>query len=116
MEESMEKKVFELKNGSYHSSDTNNYVAPAELTVTITLNEYRDLVSTAANTKAKVDEANKDKYKREDEIKKLTEKVNELTSENTDLKSQLYELQKSSIAEEKAQKYGPGTIMYEEDT
>ncbi len=97
MEKTLENEVFELKNGGYKTSDVNNYVAPAELTVTITLNEYRELVSTAANTSAKVDEANKDKYKREDEIKKLNEKLNELKLENTDLKSQLYELQKIAI-------------------
>lgn len=97
MEKTLENEVFELKNGGYKTSDVNNYVAPAELTVTITLNEYRELVSTAANTSAKVDEANKDKYKREDEIKKLNEKLNELKLENTDLKSQLYELQKTAI-------------------
>ena len=94
MDESMDKKIFEFKKGTYDNANKDNFVAPAELTVTITLNEYRDLVSTAANTKAKVDEANKDKYKREDEIKKLNEKIVELTTENTELKSQLYEIQK----------------------
>ena len=111
MDESMDKKIFEFKKGTYDDANKDNFVAPAELTVTITLNEYRALVSTAANTKAKVDEANKDKYKREDEIKKLNEKIVELTTENTGLKSQLYEIQKKVISSE----YGMAVSESEEE-
>ena len=58
--------------GNY-GDDPNNYVAPDEITVRITLAEYRELVSVKAI---------KDKL-----VKKLTE-------ENATLKAELYELRK----------------------
>lgn len=65
-----------------------NFIAPQEITVTITLSEYRDLVSKVATRDADIDKANTDKWKKEDENKKLKAEVSAL-------KAELYELQSS---------------------
>ena len=72
--------------GSY-SDDPNNYVAPDEITVRITLAEYRELVSVKAIKDKLVNDAEYDKYQREADIKRLKE-------ENAALKAELYELRK----------------------
>ena len=77
--------------GSY-GDDPNNYVAPDEITVRITLAEYRELVSVKAVKDKLVKDAEDGKYQRETDIKKLTE-------ENATLKAELYELRKKLDAE-----------------
>ena len=72
--------------GYVSSSDLHNFIAPQEITVTITISEYRDLVKRVATAQTDVDKANADKCKREDENRKLKEEVAEL-------KAKLYELQ-----------------------
>lgn len=74
-------------------SKLQNFVAPHEITVTITLSEYRELVSKAATRDADIDKANADKWTREDENKKLKEEVAEL-------KAKLYELQNPTAVKE----------------
>ena len=64
-----------------------NLVAGGELTVRITLAEYRELVAKVATRDAAVEQANKDKYQREQDIKRVTD-------ENAALKAELYELKK----------------------
>lgn len=78
-------------------SKLQNFVAPQEITVTITLSEYRELVSKVATRDADINEANTAKWKREDENKKLKEEVAEL-------KAKLYELQsnQNNVKEEKS--------------
>ena len=66
--------------------EAKDYVAERELTVTITLAEYRELVSSHANARHDIDKANADKYKRESENAALKEEVN-------NLRARLYELQ-----------------------
>ena len=55
-----------------------NYQIPNELMVTITLNEYRRLLTAEANAKAKEAEANK--YNRESKIRELEQKLKEAES------------------------------------
>lgn len=81
-------------NGYGVDSKLQNFVAPHEITVTITLSEYRELVSKAATRDADIDKANADKWTRDDENKKLKAEV-------ADLKAKLYELQNK---EEKSDK------------
>ena len=72
-----------------HFSDTiaADFVGDSELTVTITLHEYRELVNSVAISDAKISEANNDKYERNLENKQLKE-------ENAELKQEIYELKK----------------------
>ena len=72
--------------GSY-SDDPNNYVAPDEITVRITLNEYRELVAVKATTDNLIKAAEDGKYQREADVKRFAE-------ENANLKAELYELKK----------------------
>lgn len=61
--------------GSYNSNDKNNYQHPAEIMVTITLNEYRELVEIKASHKLKYDELQSEKWKRESELTKEIERL-----------------------------------------
>ena len=67
--------------------DEKNFIAPHEITVTITIREYRKLIEEVATKKADIDKANCNKYEREQLIKDLQDEV-------LKLKSDLYELQK----------------------
>ena len=64
-----------------------DYLAHQELTVTITLGEYRKLVQDCATANARISAAEEDKYKRNAENEALR-------NENASLKAELYELQK----------------------
>ena len=63
-----------------------NFIAPQEITVTITLSEYRELVQKVATRQADIDKAEADRYER-------NSKIDKLTKENAELKAKLYELQ-----------------------
>lgn len=73
-------------DGYMSSSDLHNFIAPQEITVTITISEYRELVKKVATRDADIDKAESDKYER-------NRKIEELTKENAELKAKLYELQ-----------------------
>ena len=67
-----------LESGWNRKDVVDNFAEEKELTVIITLSEYRRLVSVDATTNYKVDEANKDRYERNNENAKLKERVKEL--------------------------------------
>ena len=78
-------KHYYTKDFSSYSQTTDNFVANQELTVTITLNEYRDLIKWKAETEKALSEANsnywaerKEKEKLEKQVEELKEKVYEL--------------------------------------
>lgn len=77
--------VLDKKMEHYHWNE-NNYVAENELTITITLEEYRELVKSAATKQYDIEKANADKYKRDSENQMLKEEVN-------CLRAKIYELQ-----------------------
>lgn len=79
--------VLDKKIDSY-SYDEKNFVAPHEITVTITLREYRKLIEEVATKQADIDKANSDRYARNQENEKLKQEISELQSE-------LYKIQKS---------------------
>ncbi len=62
----------------------NDFVGEDEITVTITLNEYRQLVEFHANGENRIEKAEKNKYLREEKIRTLEHRVE-------DLSRQLYE-------------------------
>lgn len=77
-----------IENKTGYNSKTTNFIIDQELAVTITLDEYRQLVTNNAVAQSKIDEANKDKYER-------NKKIEELEKENEKLKSELYEARKT---------------------
>lgn len=79
--------VLDKKLDGYGNYSHDNFVASQEITVTITLNEYRDLVTSKATKQYAIDEANKDRYTRNTENEKLQK-------ENQSLRAELYELKK----------------------
>lgn len=69
--------------------DAKDYVAENELTITITLAEYRALIASEATKWYDIDKANADKYEREAENKRLREEVEAL-------RARLYEMRECS--------------------
>ena len=67
-------------------SKLQNFIAPQEITVTITLAEYRELVTKVATRDADVSKAENDRYER-------NRKIEALEKENAELRAKIYELQ-----------------------
>lgn len=72
-----------------YSTNMDNFQSAGELVVTITLNEYRNLVASWATAKERIDAANKDRYEREQKIKAVQEENAALKAENYELKKQI---------------------------
>ena len=75
-----------------YGNNYNDFVADKELTVTITLNEYRDLVGKNATSSARISEAEKDKYNRNIENNTLKERVKELERKLLEYRAEYGEL------------------------
>lgn len=58
--------------------DQNDFVLDKEITVTITLHEYRKLVENDATTKSRIEEANTEKWNLRKENEELKKQVAEL--------------------------------------
>lgn len=71
-----------------YNDSVNNYAVPEEIVVTITLNEYRQLVANNATRQLQIDKAESDKYER-------NRKCEKLEAENKELKAELYALKKA---------------------
>jgi len=84
--------VMEKKIGDY-GKNLHDFVGAQELTVTITLNEYRDLLTKVATRQEAIDKANADKYTREQEIKAQKDANEKLKAENYELQKRVNELQ-----------------------
>lgn len=82
----IEESLLKIKIDSY-SSKMNDFQAENELTVEITLSEYRDLIENYSVAKYKIDEANKNKYTRDEENRKLRQ-------ENKEIEIKLFEYRK----------------------
>ena len=89
MENTVIKDVVLDKKFDGYGTNYNNFVAQSEITVTITLNEYRALVVDNAKAQSKIDEANKDKYTRDTENKHLREEIQKCKAEIYELKMAL---------------------------
>lgn len=88
-------RVIKMKTDEY-SSNKDNFEIDGELTVTITLNEYRNLVSVCATKDLLVKQAESDKYTREQENRALKEQNEKLKGENYDLLQKIQEIQEKS--------------------
>ena len=91
MDNTVIKDVLLDKKLDSYGFDKTDFLAAGELTVTITLGEYRKLVKDVATAQARIDKAEADRYDRNRENERLTE-------ENNRLKAELYEMQKASEA------------------
>ncbi|MCI8397471.1 MAG: hypothetical protein HFJ52_07695 [Clostridia bacterium] len=82
----IEESLLKRKIDSY-SYELKDFQAENELTVEITLNEYRKLIEEKATADYRIKKAEENKYTREDENKKLKK-------ENKELEKQLFEYRK----------------------
>lgn len=81
----LDKKLGET--GYHGGSCSHDFIAAQELTVTITLAEYRDLVKEYALKQSDIKKAEDDRYKRNTENEELRKKNEELKAENYELKT-----------------------------
>lgn len=72
--------VLEKKLNGYGESD--NFVAPRELTVTITLSEYRSLVMGKGVSNKTIDDLRRQTYKLEQTIRELVDELNRSKKDN----------------------------------
>lgn len=89
MENTVVKDVILDKKIDKYDYKSEDFLASGELTVTITLSEYRKLVKDCATAQTRIDKAESDRYERNSEN-------NQLKEENNRLKAELYELKKAS--------------------
>ena len=82
----IEESLLKRKIDSY-SSELKDFQAENELTVEITLNEYRKLIEEKATADYRIKKAEENKYTREDENKRIKK-------ENKELEKQLFEYRK----------------------
>ena len=96
-----DEKLRNLKLGNYNA-ESNNFRIDEELMITITLNEYRELVTVKATKDLLVKQAESDRYAREAENKSLKEQNEKLKGENYDLlqKLQRFEMTSKDIGED----------------
>ena len=88
----IESALIEKKLNGYSETSARNFILPSEITVMITLDEYRALVQNDATRKHAIDKANEDRYSREQQIKSLSDENARLKGENYDLKNKIDEL------------------------
>lgn len=89
MENTVVKDVLLDKKLDRYGFENNDFVASGEITVTITLSEYRKLVKDCATAQTRIDKAESDRYERNSENEALKE-------ENAELKVELYEMKKAN--------------------
>lgn len=89
MENTTIKDVILDKKMDGYSFEKKDFVASGEITVTITLGEYRQLIKDCATAQQRIDKAEDDKYSRNTENEALKK-------ENAELKAELYEIKKAS--------------------
>lgn len=82
----IEESLLKKKLDSYSSKD-NDFQAENELTVEITLNEYRNLIEEKATADYRIKRAEENKYTRDEENRKLKQ-------ENKKLEMKLFEYRK----------------------
>lgn len=64
-----------------YSTNKHDYIGDDEITVTITLGEYRELVTKTATSDAEISKAKNALYDKDAQIKKLNERIEQLLSE-----------------------------------
>lgn len=87
-----------LETSSWSRKTTiDNFVTDGEITVTITLSEYRSLVASNATKIVDIEKAEKDKYERDSENSKLRARVRDLEKLVFEYRKQFGELEVSEV-------------------
>ena len=84
--------IIDKKLDAYGGYDKYNFIAPREVTITITRDEYFDLVSCKATKEYAIKQAENDRYARNQENEKLKKENERLMAEMYELKKQIDEL------------------------
>lgn len=86
--------LFKAKNGGEYSRNdiSNDFAIPGEITVTITLSEYRDLVSANAISEKKISDLNSERYDAQAECNTLKKEKENLVKEIAELKIKISDL------------------------
>lgn len=95
----IEESLLKKKLDSY-SSDNNDFQAENELTVEITLNEYRNLIENKATADCRIKKAEENKYTRDEENRKLKQENKELEMKLFEYRKQYGELVETNEDEE----------------
>ncbi|MCI8621499.1 MAG: hypothetical protein HFJ50_07340 [Clostridia bacterium] len=95
----IEESLLKKKIDSY-SSELKDFQAENELTVEITLNEYRKLIEEKATADYRIKKAEENKYTRDEENRKLKQKNKELEMKLFEYRKQYGELVESNKDEE----------------
>lgn len=81
------------KGGEYSRKDIrNDFAIPGEITVTITLNEYRALISANAISEKRISDLNSERYDAQDECNTLKQEREKLLKEIAELKIKISDL------------------------
>lgn len=81
------------KGGEYSRNDiSNDFSIPGEITVTITLNEYRALVSANAISEKRISDLNSERYDAQAEVNTLKQEREKLIKEIAELKIKISDL------------------------
>lgn len=86
--------LFKAKNGGEYSRNdiSNDFAIPGEITVTITLNEYRALISANAISEKKISDLNSERYDAQAECNTLKQEREKLLKEIAELKIKISDL------------------------
>lgn len=81
--------VLQKKLDNYHS-ELNDFVSPQEITVTITLNEYRRLISDKATSSERISTADRQRYEANESRDKFKAENERLRAELDEVKGKLH--------------------------
>lgn len=86
--------LFKAKNGGEYSRNDirNDFAIPGEITVTITLNEYRALISANAISEKKISDLNSKLYDAQAKASALKQEKEKLVNEIAELKIKISDL------------------------
>lgn len=89
----LNEELYKVKKGEYSSKDIHdNFAIPSELTVTVTLNEYRELVSANAVADKTISGLRNELYDAKQNINSLRTEKEALTKEIAELKIKISDL------------------------
>ena len=94
------KETLTSKKLDSYESKLKDFKAQGELTVEITLNEYRELISSNATKEKEIKQANEDRYERNSENERLKKQNKELEMKLFEYRKRYGELEENNESEE----------------